>query len=75
MTVQSVLLLEARTSPCRELLKVKQMGDGDGKTQKFAVCCFDTKQEESDEQCGARCGAITCSIHGSVVFPCGTCGR
>lgn len=28
----------------------------------------------SDEQCGAKCVAITCSLHGSVVFPCGTCG-
>ena len=62
MTVQSVLLLEAE--------KVKRMGDGDGgETKKFAVCCFDTEQEGSDEQCGAKCVAITCSVHGSVLSP------
>lgn len=72
MTAQSMLLLEGGTTPCRELLKGKRMGDG--KRQKFAVCCFDTEQEGSDEKCGAKCVPITCSIHGSVVFPSGTCG-
>lgn len=30
MTEQSVLLLEAGTTPFRALLRVKRMGDGDG---------------------------------------------
>lgn len=49
MTAQSMLLLEGGTTPSRELLKGKGMGDG--KRQKFAVCCFDTEQEGSDEKC------------------------
>ena len=35
MTVQSVLPLEAfATTPCRKLLKVRRMGDGEGKREK-----------------------------------------
>ncbi|KAI4826532.1 hypothetical protein KUCAC02_029978, partial [Chaenocephalus aceratus] len=50
--------------------EVKRMGDGDGgETTKFAVGCFDTEQEGSDEQCGAKCVAITRSVHGSVLSP------
>lgn len=47
----------------------EEEGDDDGKRQNFAVHCFDTEQEGSNEQSGrALCGAMIYSVHSSVVF-------
>lgn len=41
------------------------MGDGDWKETKVVWSAALTLD---DEQCGAKCGAITIAVHGSVVF-------